>query len=340
MVLALSVVDQSPIHDNQPATQALHNSIELAQLCEQLGYQRYWIAEHHDTPSYASPCPEVLIGQIAARTSRIKVGSGGVMLSHYSPYKVAETFRMLEALYPGRIDLGFGRAPGGGELQSRALSFPHMPNDRDLYPDMVADLTAMLTDNLSLDHPFQELQVMPYGGGCPQLWTLGSSGGSVELAAEFGLGFVLALFIGTHERPKEIIEEYRRLFKAQRGSPIQDPQAIIASAVICADSQEQAELLAASHTYWKVMAFRHGIREAILPAEQAMDRYRQLSPSDQAYFDETRDSMVCGTGDQCRQVLEDLADYYQVDEIMVVNVTHSFEARKQSYRLLAQAFDE
>jgi len=335
--LTLSVVDQSPIHGGRSPSSALQDSIELAQVCDQLGYERYWLAEHHDTPSYACPCPEVLIGQIAARTSRISVGSGGVMLNHYSPYKVAETFRMLEALYPGRINLGIGRAPGGSQLPSRALANNKSNSDADTYLRKVRDLSEMLADNLAQENPLYGLKVMPYGVSSPEIWTLGSSDGSTDLAAYFGLGFVLALFIGTHERPKSIIENYRNNFRPQKNNPLQKPQAIIASAVICADSKEEAKFIAASHTYWKVMAFRHGIRESILPPEEAMNRYHQLSTSEQSYFDETLNSMICGTGEQCRDELESLSDYYSVDEVMVVNVTYDFEDRKRSYRKLAEA---
>ncbi|MCW8885064.1 MAG: LLM class flavin-dependent oxidoreductase [Motiliproteus sp.] len=150
----------------------------------------------------------------------------------------------------------------------------------------------------------------------------------------------LALFIGTHERPAEILQNYRKQFRARPGSVMQTPEAFVASAVICADSKEEAELLAASHTYWKVMSFRHGVREGIRPPEQCMDLFKLLSLSDQAYFMETRNSMVTGTPEQCRQQLQDQADYYQVDEVMVVAVTHSFEKRRASYQKLASAFQQ
>jgi len=336
--LKLSIVDQSPVHDGKTQADALNDSVKLAQLADTLGYHRYWIAEHHATPSYASPCPEIVIGQIAANTKNIRVGSGGVMLSHYSPYKVAEIFKTLEAFFPNRIDLGIGRAPGGSALPTQALAYPYDPAGRENFTELLEALTGFIDNQLPPEHRFAELKTTPQGGSNPELWTLGSSDGSIELAANLGLGFVLALFIGTHERPAEIIAKYRKLFRPRKGAITETPQAMISSAVICAESQEEAELLAASHTYWKVNAFLHDIRESIKPPEACMDLYKKLSISDQAYFDNTRNSMITGTPSQCREQLEAQADYYQVDEVVAVAVTYSFEKRCQSYQLLADAF--
>lgn len=329
--LKLSALDQCPVHNDKPASAALHDTLALAGLCDELGFHRYWIAEHHATACYASSCPEVLIGQIAARTQRIRVGSGGVMLTHYSPYKVAEVFRTLEAYYPDRIDLGFGRAPGGDDNSSQALAWPHGPVGADVYAESVELMQGFLHDQVN------GLKAMPFDGDAPELWTLGSSGGSVELAAQMGLGFVLALFIGTHERPAEIIEHYRQAFRPYHQTPDAKPQAMIAAAVICADSREEARFLAASHVYWKVLAFRHGVREGLLPPEEALNRLKKLSASDQAYFEETLDTVVTGTGAECLSALEESAAYYKVDEVMCVNVLWDAEARRRSYRLLAEA---
>lgn len=337
--LKLSIVDQSPVHDNKTQALALHDTLQLAKLADQLGYHRYWIAEHHATPSYASPSPEIVIGQIAAHTENIRVGSGGVMLSHYSPYKVAEVFRTLEAFHPNRIDLGIGRAPGGSELPSLALAYPNHPSDPENFPYLLQAMAGFIDGQLPEEHPFKALRTTPEGGTVPQMWTLGSSDGSIELAATLGLGFVLALFIGTHERPADIIQRYRKMYRPRtEDSPERGP-AMISSAVICADSKEEAELLAASHTYWKVLAFRHGIRETVRPPEECMDLMKQLSPSDQAYFHETRNSMITGDPQQCREALEAQAKFYDVDEVVAVAVTHSFEKRCASYQKLAKAFD-
>lgn len=336
--LKLSIVDQSPVHDGKNQADALNDTVKLAQLADEMGYERYWIAEHHATPSYASPAPEIVIGQIAANTQNIRVGSGGVMLSHYSPYKVAEVFRTLEAFFPGRIDLGVGRAPGGAEQSTMALAYPNYPSEPQHFPYLLEALTDFIDERTPENSPFSGLETTPNGVGQPEIWTLGSSDGSIELAGSMGLGFVLALFIGTHERPADIIQRYRKMFRPRPNSAMTSAQAMISSAVICADTAEEAKLLAASHTYWKVQAHRHGIREGIKPPEECMDLYKKLPLSDQEYFDVTRDSMVTGTPGQCREILESQAHYYDVDEILAVAVTYSFQKRYESYQKLADAF--
>jgi len=341
--LKLSVVDQVPVHAGRSQADALQDCLSLAQRCDQLGYQRYWLAEHHSTPSYGCSAPEVVIGQVAAATNHIRVGSGGVMLSHYSPYKVAEVFRTLSAFHPGRIDLGVGRAPGGDDRTTQALAYPYPPRAAEAYPHQLQALANLLrganTPNSNIrNNSWDQLTVTPQGAPAPELWSLGSSSGSIELAASLGYGFVLALFIGTHERPAEIIRQYRAQFAAQHPQHTTPAPAMIASAVICADSREEAELIAASHTYWKVMAFRHGIREGLQSPETCMDLYRKLSISDQAYFDETRASMITDTPERCREQLQQQADYYAIDEVLVVAVSHRYEDRLKSYELLAGAF--
>lgn len=337
MNLKLSVVDQAPAHNGQSHTAGLQHSTELAKLCDKLGYHRFWVAEHHDTASYSSSCPEILISHIAQNTRNIKVGSGGVMLSHYSPLKVAEVFRTLEALNPGRIDLGVGRAPGGTDQTSMALAHPHQPNHPAIYPELLSDLCGFVYDNLPPDHPYYGLNASPIGAQAPQLWTLGSSTGSIDLAAELGLGFVLALFIGTHDRPVEIFERYRKLYRPN-GKGSDTPNEILSVACLCADSKEEAAYLAAPNMYWKVMAFRHGIRESIRSPEEALDLYRKLSISDQAYFQQTLDTVISGPPQECKSTIEELAHNYDVNEVMLVNVTYDFADRCNSYRNLMQAF--
>lgn len=339
MTLKLSVVDQAPVHQGQSQSDALHSSATLARLCDELGYHRFWLAEHHDTASYSCASPEILISHIAQNTKNIRVGSGGVMLSHYSPLKVAETFRTLAALNPGRIDLGVGRAPGGTDQTSQALAFPNSPNDPQLYPQMLSDLSDFLHDNFHPEHPYYGINASPIHAQASQLWTLGSSSGSVDLAAELGLGFVLALFIGTHERSTDIIRRYRQQFRPN-GKGFDTPQAILSVACICADSKEQAAYLAAPNMYWKVMAFRHGIRETIRSPEDALDRYKKLSLSDQAYYQATLDTVIAGTPAQCRTDLEQLAEDYDVDELMLVNVIYDFADRCASYSKLMTEFSK
>lgn len=337
MNIKLSVVDQAPVHNGQPQASALHSSTALAKLCDELGYHRFWLAEHHDTASYSSSCPEILISHIAQHTKNIRVGSGGVMLSHYSPLKVAEVFRTLEALNPDRIDLGVGRAPGGTDKTSLALAFPNSPNDVSLYPHMLSDLNNFLHDSFESNHPYHGTHATPIGAQAPQLWTLGTSTGSIDLAARLGLGFVLALFIGTHERSTDIIRHYKKRFRAN-GKGFKKAQAILSVACICADSKEEAAYIAAPNMYWKVMAFRHGIREAIRSPEDALDRYKKLSLSDQAYYQETLDTVISGTATQCKDEIEQLARDYGVDEVMLVNVIYDFADRCASYSKLMAEF--
>lgn len=334
--LKLSVLDQSPIHDDQAESSGLFTTIELAKQCDISGYHRYWLAEHHDTPGYASPCPEMMVSNVAHATNRIRVGSGGVMLPHYSSFKVAETFKMLEAFHPGRIDLGVGRAPGGNPISSGAISAPRQTIPPEYYPEQVRDLIGFMNNNLSSEHPYGHATVVPRDVTAPGVWMLGSSDGGAEMAGILGAGFVLALFIGTHDRPASIIQRYRDAFKSN-GS-FEKPEAIIAVASICADSKEEAEFIASSHTYWKVQAFRHGHRDALFTPEVVMGKRKQLSLSDQAYYDETLATMVTGTAQQCQDQLHEIAALYKVDELMIVNVTHSFKPRLNSYKKLAEQF--
>ncbi|GGC03040.1 hypothetical protein GCM10011352_31590 [Marinobacterium zhoushanense] len=335
--LRIGVVDQSPVYDGRPAEEALRRSVQLAQQCEALGYSRYWVAEHHNTPSYASPAPEILIAAIASQTQEIRVGSGGVMLSHYSPLKVAEAFSSLQALFPDRIDLGVGRAPGGSSLSTHALAYPAPPAGSDLYAERLADLLALVCNDLPDEHQYRGLRAMPGTQTPPTPWVLGSGSGSTSLAASLGTGFVLALFIGTDYRSPDILRAYRRAYRP-RGFAEQ-PSAMLATAVICADSLEEAKFIASTHTYWKVQAYLHGNREGLRSPEEVQSLYRHLSPSDQAYFDETLSTMILGTPEQCREQLEQLSDQYEVDEILAINVTYRFADRLKCYEKLAQAME-
>ena len=334
--LKLSVLDQSPVHDGQPESSGLFSTIELAKRCDEVGYHRYWVAEHHDTPGYASPCPELMVSNVAHATSRIRVGSGGVMLPHYAAFKVAETFKMLEAIHPGRIDCGVGRAPGGAPVSSAAISAPRQTIPTEYYPAQTRDLIGYLNNNLPEDHPYHNATVRPIDAGAPGVWMLGSSDGSAEIAGALGAGFVLALFIGTHDRSPEIIQRYRDSFKSN-GS-FDEPNPIIAVASICAETTEEAKLIAGSHVYWKVQAFRHGKVDTFFSPEEVVEKKKQLSPADQAYFDETMDTMVVGTPKECQEQLEKIAEEYKVDELMIVNVTYSFKPRIDSYTMLAKQF--
>ena len=337
MNLKLSVVDQSPIHDGGPPSKGPKDTLALAKACEQWGYYRYWLAEHHNTPGYASPCPEIMTAEVANKTSRMRVGSGGVLLPHYSPFKVAETFRMLETLHSGRIDLGLGRAPGADEKATWALAAPRNPIDPRLYPQQVADLMGYLQGNLPDDHPFAGVSAMPLDGGVPQTWLLGSSGGSAEVAGSLGASYALALFIGVQERSPQIIKAYQQAF---RPSPsLSQPRWLIAVSAICADSNQEAKYLASTRSMWLFQALSLGRIIPLPTPEEAEALYKKLSDGQKAAYERVLANNIAGTPEKCREEIEKLAKDYEADEVMVVTVTHSFKARLRSYELLAKAFD-
>ncbi len=331
--LKLSVLDQSPIHDGKEAKQGLFDTIELAKICDDLGYHRYWLAEHHNTPGYASSNPEVMVNSVATATSNIRVGSGGVMLNHYSPFKVAETFKALNALHENRIDVGIGRASGANFITARAL---HEQNGND-YSRKAYELIGYLNQNLPSNHPYYDVTLTPQGVEAPPVFLLGSSQGSSQLAGELGAGFVLALFIGTHDRTPQIIQEYRDSFKVS--NTFKKPKAMIAVACIVASSKKEAKHIASSHTYWKLQAFTRPNRDPLLSPKELENKISNLNIQDKAYYDETMDTMILGTAKECKKQLEELSMFYDVDEIMVVNVTYSFKDRVDSYKLLAKEFN-
>src|SRR5947209_16300159 len=235
--MRLSVLDQSPISEGSTGAQALHNTLDLSRLTDELGYHRYWVAEHHGGPMLASASPEALIGPIAAATERIRVGSGGVMLPHYSPLKVAETFTILAALYPGRIDLGLGRAAGTDPLTTFALQRDRRQAAPDDFPQQLAELLAYLEDDLPQDHPFARLaQTLPGRPAVPDPWLLGSSPQSAVWAAGLGLPYAFADFI--NPEGAEIASEYRRRFDV--GVRLSAPRTAVAAWVLCAKSDEEA----------------------------------------------------------------------------------------------------
>lgn len=333
MSLKLTVVDQSPVQGLPADISPVALTVKLARACDRLGYHRYWLAEHHNSINFAGPCPEILISHIASVTERIRVGSGGVMLTHYSPYKVAEQFSMLETLYPGRIDLGIGRAPGGDALASHALAYPAQPGLEN-YAEQAWLLQNLLHRTLEPDHPYSKLQVMPGKPAIPETWMLGSSGGSAGLAGQVGMKMSLALFISPEPAPPAVVTEYRQAWRdaGHRG----EPEAGIAVAALCADSREEAEYLAAPAAYWKVKAFRQGIREVLKSPAEALRLKATLSAADQAFFEAVLNSMVLGNGEECAEQIHHIADRYQTKEVGILTVTHDFQHRLNSYEHLAR----
>jgi luciferase family oxidoreductase group 1 len=330
--MKLSVLDQSPIRAGGTAGDALRETLGLAQLADRLGYERYWVAEHHSSGGLASATPEILIEAIASRTNRIRVGSGGVMLSHYSPLKVAESFRMLEALHPGRIDLGVGRAPGSDTRTAAALARGPGRLGIEHYPEQLMDLYGYLSDTLPKDHQFSGIQAMPAGETMPELWLLGSSPASAEYAAALGWSYCFAHFINPYGGVV-YCQNYRAAFDA---SPVQgSPRVSLAVSATVADTVEEAERLCWSRWVWRVAA-NHGVRKGILSPEEA--KAIELTPPEREYVEHMRGESIFGDRRIVKSKLEQLAADYGTDEIMVVTITHDFEARKRSYELLAEAF--
>jgi luciferase family oxidoreductase group 1 len=328
--LRLSVLDQSPVSEGMEPSQALHNSLELARRCDELGYHRYWLAEHHGTPMLACPSPEALIGPIAATTERIRVGSGGVMLPHYSPLKVAETFSILAGLFPGRIDLGLGRAPGTDQMTMLALQRDRRQAAPDDFPQQLAELLGYFEDRLPANHPFARLaSVLPGLPERPEPWLLGSSPQSAVWAAELGLPYSFADFINS--QGAEIAVDYRRRFVASERLPA--PRLSVGVLAICADSDEEAERLAASSR----MAFsllRRGQPVKLPPVDKAL---RYLETREKRPGSSGRRA-VYGSPDSARAGIEQIAREYEAEEVILLTNTYEHAARRRSYELIADAF--
>jgi len=328
-MLRLGVLDQSPVRSGGNPADAVHETLDLAEACDRLGYHRYWLAEHHSTPGLAGSSPEVLIGQVAARTSRIRVGSGGVMLQHYSPLKVAESFRVLETLFPGRVDLGIGRAPGSDQLTARVLREDAGP---EYFPQQVSDLVGFLHGALPEGHPYAPVIAMPTGPTAPEIWLLGSSDQSAALAAHFGTGFSFAHFIN-EEGGAEVTRAYRRQFRPS--ACLQAPRSSAAVFVVCADTEAEARRLAKSRELFIVRLYtgRPGRYPSVEEAESYPYSEREL-----AILRHAQRRTVAGAPEQVRERLEALAAEYEADELIIVSITHDPKARRRSYELLAKVF--
>jgi luciferase family oxidoreductase group 1 len=331
--LRLSVLDQSPVSQGASGAQALRNTIDLALLADRLGYHRYWVAEHHGGPMLAGPSPEALIGPIAAATARIRVGSGGVMLPHYSPFKVAETFSLLAGLFPSRIDLALGRAAGTDPLTTFALQRDRRQGAPDDFPQQLVELLGYLHDRLPADHPFARLaKTLPGRPERPEEWLLGSSQQSAIWAGELGLPYAFADFI--NPKGAEIAALYRERF-AEHEHADAKPRVAVAAWVICADTDDEATRLAASGR----MAFtllRRGELIAVPSPQTALEFLADEDRSGGRSGPKRR--TIVGAPATVRAQLEDVVAEYGADEAIVVSITYEHDARRRSYELLADAF--
>jgi luciferase family oxidoreductase group 1 len=331
--MKLSVLDQSPISEGMTGADALRNTLDLAKLADELGYTRYWVAEHHGTPMLASASPEALIGPIATNTRHIRVGSGGVMLPHYSPLKVAETFSVLSGLFPERIDLGIGRAPGTDQLTMFALQRDRSRAMPDDFPDQLAELLAYLEDDLPEEHPFARLaKQLPGRPHSPELWLLGSSPQSAIWAAQLGVPYSFADFI--NPGGAEIAQVYRDRFT--RGERLDEPRVSVGVWAIAAETTEEAQRLASSSRMTMTL-LRQGRLIAVPPPEKAL-RFLEQHGSPPAGSRGGGRRAVIGDPAKVRAGIEEVAEQYGAEEVMVVTITHDHEARRRSYELIAEAF--
>jgi luciferase family oxidoreductase group 1 len=328
--MRLSVLDQSPIISGHTAREAIDETLKLAAAVEKLGYYRYWLAEHHAIGALADPCPEILLARLGAETSRMRIGTGGVLLPYYSPFKVAETFRMLEALYPGRIDLGIGRAPGGDGRTARAVGGGVFP-DAERFPEQVWELAGHLDGTLPDNHPYKQVRAMPEVPTAPEMWLLGSSDYSGLLSAQLGLRFAFAHFINAHGGDA-VMRAYRERFQAQRET---EPHTITCVFVICAKDNDEAETLARSIDLRR-LHMAQGI-DSPVPTLAEAEKHR-FTPQEKAYVDSQRPRAVIGGPRKCHDELLELAGRYTADELMVLTITGDYASRRTSYELLAEAF--
>lgn len=334
MAFPLSVLDVSPVISGASSSQALRNTIDLARFADQRGYTRYWLAEHHNSPGIASTTPDIMIGVVARETQHIRVGSGGVMLPNHAPLKVAESFKLLEALYPERIDLGIGRAPGTDGMTALALRRSQEALNAENFPEEIAELIAFATGNFPADHPFRSIVAYPNDVPLPPIWLLGSSGYSSQLAAVMGTGFAFAHHINA-SAAIPAMHMYRNNFKPSDQFP--EPHAILAASVICADTDEEAEDLALSVVY-AFFSLHAGRKSGGLLSPEEV-KAQNLSEHERAVFDGVRERHIIGSPSTVKAQLLRLIERTKADELMILTMVHSHEARLHSYDLLAEAFE-
>jgi luciferase family oxidoreductase group 1 len=325
----LSILDQSPISSNQTARDALIESMKLAHAGEALGYTRYWIAEHHDLPGLACPAPEVMLGYIGANTTSIRIGSGAVLLPHYKPYKVAEVYNLLATLFPGRIDVGIGRAPGGSAEATNALSDNFLQQVWNI-PNSVDDLLHFLDNDFQAENEFAKLTASPIPEISPVPWLLGTSKKSALLAAEKGIPYAFGLFMSENDGTA-IIQQYLDNFQSRK--PDQTPAVLVTVNAICAETTEKAEEVALSTLIWAIQRGKGEAQE--VPSIQEAKQY-QLSTLEKETVEKMKKKMIIGNPQDVKSKLLELQSKYNADELMIVTITYSPEDRIHSYKLIAE----
>ena len=325
--MKISVVDQSPIFSNSSADQAIKDTRELAKYCDSLGLNRFWLAEHHGSSSFAGCSPEILIPRLASETESIRIGSGGVMLMHYSPYKVAENFRLLESLFPDRIDLGLGRAPGSDAYQAGALAYGSKTTGPEFFPTKMNDLKSFLEGSVSSTKSFESVNVTPGLGELPEVWLLVSSRQGAEYAAHFGLPMALAYFID----PSciDLAEVYRDNF--QPSIFADKPKVSVGVFSICADTDREAEELSLSAAAWRLNS-QKGIFGTFPTLEEAKDSIN----GDLARTNDNR--TFVGTAQTIREKLHPILNKVEPEELKIITICEPFSARVRSYDLIKQSF--
>ncbi|ARU60845.1 5,10-methylene tetrahydromethanopterin reductase [Tumebacillus avium] len=331
MGLTLSVLDLCPRVSGSTASDAVQNTLDLARLCDQLGYERYWLAEHHNMPGIASTAPDIMIGQVARETKHLRVGSGGVMLPNHAPLKVAENFKLLNALFPDRIDLGLGRAPGTDPWTAQALRKSKTDIGQD-FPEQLIELLSFGSGEFPDDHPYRNIKAVPTDVELPPVWLLGSSDFSAVLAAKVGLSFAFAHHINDHDAIPAM-QAYRNEFKPSQW--LQEPRSLLTVSVICAETEEEAEHHAKSLdlTFLRLVSGKPGL----LPSPEEAMAY-EYSSDDRLFIGSFRSRLFVGTPERVKERILHLVEQTDADEVMINTMIHSHQARRRSYELLAEAF--
>jgi len=328
--IKLSVLDQSIVRKGGTASEALQETVATAKMAERLGYHRFWVSEHHNSEMIAGSAPELLMVKLAEETSRLRIGSGGIMLPNHSAFKVAENFRLLETLYPGRIDLGMGRAPGGDRFSASLLN-PANTFSEESYLRQLEQLQAFFRDEAATS--YGRIIAAPRTSGIPEQWILSSSGGSSRIAAKYGLGLVVARFINGHAGA-EVTDIYRRQFEPS--TQLDKPAVMVSISVICADTEEKAAQLRKLSDY-TLLKFEQGIFEPMGSYEEIAGY--SFSDAEKARIANNAGRIISGTPDSVYRQLSDLAAIFDTDEIIITTMTYSHEDRMRSFELLAKRFE-